>query len=58
MTHHDTPTQPLSELRHLDTLARPGEMHAYIVIAINGAGWESEPSPRSTSAKKWPARTR
>jgi hypothetical protein len=52
MTHHDTPTQPLSELRHLDTLARPGEMHAYIVIAINGAGWESEPSRRSTSAKK------
>jgi hypothetical protein len=52
MTYHDTPTQPLSEMRYLDTLAKPGETHAYTVIAINSAGLESEPSPKSTSAKK------
>jgi hypothetical protein len=36
MTYHDTPTQPLSEMRYVDKSARPGEVHAYAVIAISG----------------------
>jgi hypothetical protein len=52
MTYHDTPTQPLSEMRYLDKSARPGEVRAYTVIAINSVGLESEPSSRSTPAEK------
>ena len=48
MTYHDTPTQPLSEMRYLDVSTKPGETHRYSVIAINSVGLRSEPS----SAKK------
>jgi pimeloyl-ACP methyl ester carboxylesterase len=52
MTYHDTPTQPLSEMRYLDTSTNLGEEHVYTVKAINGVGLESAPSPKSTTAKK------
>ena len=45
MTYHDTPAQPLSEMRYLDTSAKPGEKHAYTVVTINSVGLKSEPSP-------------
>jgi hypothetical protein len=45
MTYHDTPSQPLSEMRYLDTSAKPGENRVYSVVTINSAGLKSEPSP-------------
>jgi hypothetical protein len=45
MTYHDTPVQPLPEMRHLDTSARSGEKHVYSVVTVNGVGLKSKPSP-------------
>ncbi|MFI5457934.1 MAG: hypothetical protein ACHRXM_21045 [Isosphaerales bacterium] len=45
MTYHDTPAQPLLELRYLDTSARSGAKHAYTVVTINSVGLKSESSP-------------
>jgi len=45
MTYHDTPAQPLPEMRHLDTSARAGEKHVYSVVTVNGVGLKSRPSP-------------
>jgi hypothetical protein len=44
MTYHDTPSQPLLEMRYVDTSAKAGEKHAYSVITVNGVGLRSEPS--------------
>ena len=44
MSYHDTPEKPLPEMRFIDRSTRPGEKHAYRVIAINGAGLKSQPS--------------
>jgi hypothetical protein len=44
MTYHDTPAQPLAQMRYEDTAASPGETHTYAVIAINSVGLRSEPS--------------
>jgi hypothetical protein len=44
MTYHDTPVQPLSELRYIDTTAVPGEKCVYAVVAINGGGLKSDAS--------------
>jgi hypothetical protein len=44
MTYHDTPDQPMPEMRYLDATAKPGEKHSYAVIAINSVGMKSEPS--------------
>jgi hypothetical protein len=46
MTYHDTPSQPMPQMRYLDTSARPGEQHTYAVIAVNSVGLKSEPSAR------------
>jgi hypothetical protein len=45
MSYHDTPEKPLPEMRFLDRTARAGEKHEYRIIAVNGAGLKSEPSP-------------
>jgi hypothetical protein len=45
MTYHDTPAQPLVEMRYLDTSARPGAKNAYTVVTINSIGLKSESSP-------------
>jgi hypothetical protein len=45
MTYHDTPAQPLAEMRHVDTMAKPGGKHVYSVITVNSVGLKSEPSP-------------
>lgn len=44
MSYHDTPERPLPEMRFTDPDAKPGEKHAYRVIAVNSAGLRSEPS--------------
>jgi 2-keto-3-deoxy-L-rhamnonate aldolase RhmA/pimeloyl-ACP methyl ester carboxylesterase len=44
MTYHDTPDQPLSEMRYLDTSAKAGEKHTYTVITVNSVGLKSNPS--------------
>ena len=51
MTYHDTPAQPLPEMRHLDTSARAGEKHVYTVVTINGVGLKSERSPGAALEK-------
>ncbi len=45
MSFHDTPELPLPEMRHVDTTATPGAKHSYRVIAVNGVGLKSTPSP-------------
>jgi hypothetical protein len=44
MTYHDTPSQPMPEMRYVDASAKPGEKHHYSVITVNSAGLRSEPS--------------
>ena len=44
MTYHDTPDQPLPEMRYLDATAQPGEKHAYAVLTVNSVGLKSEPA--------------
>jgi alpha-L-fucosidase 2 len=52
MTYHDTPSQPMPEMRYLDTSAKAGEKHTYAVITVNSVGLKSEPSAESPSAKQ------
>jgi len=44
MTYHDTPNQPLPEMRYLDASAKPEDKHAYSIVTVNGTGLKSEPS--------------
>lgn len=44
MTYHDTPSQPLPEMRYLDTSAKAGEKHSYAVISVNSVELKSSPS--------------
>lgn len=44
MTYHDTPDQPLPEMRYADALAKAGEKHTYAVITVNSVGLRSMPS--------------
>ncbi len=44
MTFHDTPRQPLPEMKYLDTSAKAGEKHVYTVVTINAVELSSEPS--------------
>jgi pimeloyl-ACP methyl ester carboxylesterase len=48
MTYHDTPAQPMPEMRYVDASVKPGEEHTYSVIEVNSVGLESQPAPRST----------
>ena len=48
MTYHDTPAQPLPEMRYLDTSAKAGAKHTYEVITVNSVGLKSEPSVNAT----------
>jgi len=47
MTYHDTPSQPMPEMRYLDASAKPNELHTYSIITVNSVGLKSEPSARS-----------
>ncbi len=44
MTYHDTPGQPLPEMRYLDASAKAVEKHSYSVVTVNGVELESEPA--------------
>ena len=44
ITYHDTPSQPIPEMRYVDVSAKVGEKHTYCVITVNGVGLRSEPS--------------
>jgi hypothetical protein len=55
MTYHDTPAQPLPEMRYVDASAKPGENHSYAVISVNSVGLNSEPSPAAKSSGKFDA---
>ena len=47
MTYHDTPSQPMPEMRYIDAAAKAGEKHTYSIITVNSVGLRSEPSARS-----------
>src|SRR5258706_1982557 len=44
MTYHDTPGQPMPEMRYVDGSAKPGERHTYSVVTLNSVGLRSAPS--------------
>jgi len=44
MTYHDTPSQPLPEIRFLDATSEAGGKHNYAVITVNSVGLKSKPS--------------
>jgi pimeloyl-ACP methyl ester carboxylesterase len=50
LSFHDTPEEPLPEMRYVDTSAKPGEKHAYTIIGINSAGVPSQPSAEAVVA--------
>ena len=43
MTYHDTPSQPMPEMRYVDASATPVEKHIYSIITVNSFGLRSEP---------------
>jgi hypothetical protein len=47
MTYHDTPSQPLAQMRYGDTSARPGDPHTYTIISVNSVGLRSKPSAKA-----------
>ena len=58
MTYHDTPSQPMPQMRYLDTSAKAGEEHAYTVITVNGVGLKSAPSDKAAPRKDPPQQGR
>ncbi len=44
MTHHDTPSHPMPQMRYVDAAAKAGEKHTYAVISVNSVGLKSKPS--------------
>ena len=53
-TYHDTPAQPLRQMRYADSTAKPGEKHVYTVININSVGLKSAPSEPATATEGAP----
>ncbi|MBN2292043.1 MAG: hypothetical protein JXM70_06430, partial [Pirellulales bacterium] len=52
MTYHDTPDQPLPEMRYVDSSAKPGEKHTYAVVSVNSVGLKSAPSTEASQLKE------
>jgi hypothetical protein len=44
MTYHDTPSQPLPQMRYMDASAKAGEQHTYSIVSVNSVGLKSQPS--------------
>jgi len=44
MSYHDTPEQPLPQMKYVDATAKPGDKHEYEVRAVNSVGLESAPT--------------
>jgi pimeloyl-ACP methyl ester carboxylesterase len=55
MTYHDTPAQPMPEMKYLDRTAKPGEKHTYEVVTVNSVGLRSDAATASTDVR--PARS-
>lgn len=51
MTYHDTPSQPMPQMRYLDASAKSGAAHAYSVITVNSVGLRSAPSGAASQLK-------
>jgi pimeloyl-ACP methyl ester carboxylesterase len=51
MTYHDTPSQPMPEMRYVDATAKAGEKHRYTVVSVNSLGLKSAPSRESSAAQ-------
>jgi pimeloyl-ACP methyl ester carboxylesterase len=51
MTYHDTPAQPMPEMKYVDQTAKAGEKHHYEVITVNGVGLNSDGTSASTEAQ-------
>ena len=34
MTYHDTPSQPMPQMRYVDTSAKAGEKHSYSIVSV------------------------
>ena len=52
MTYHDTPSQPLPEMRYVDATAKAGEKHSYSVVEINSVELKSGPSAAAVTTGK------
>src|ERR1039458_10193373 len=52
MTYHDTPSQPMPEMRFVDATAKAGEKHSYTIITVNSVGLKSVPSRESTTVNQ------
>jgi hypothetical protein len=52
MTYHDTPDQPMPEMKYTDTSVKPGEQHTYTVINVNSVGLTS-PLSDGTQPLPW-----
>jgi hypothetical protein len=50
LQYSDTPTQPLVQMRYIDTKTEPGTKHIYRVIAVNTVDLKSVPSANSITA--------
>jgi pimeloyl-ACP methyl ester carboxylesterase len=44
MTYHDTPSQPMPEMRYTDNEAETGRDHKYSIVTVNSVGLKSEAS--------------
>jgi len=44
MTYHDTPSQPLPQMRYVDVSTKPGDKHTYSVVTVNSVGLKSAPA--------------
>jgi hypothetical protein len=56
MTYHDTPAQPMPEMRYIDSTAKPGEKHEYALITVNSVGLKSPASAPTAAAAAAAAR--
>ncbi|HEY8750170.1 MAG TPA: alpha/beta hydrolase [Tepidisphaeraceae bacterium] len=52
MTYHDTPAQPMPEMKFIDRSAKPGEKHSYEVITVNSVGLKSDAASALVEAAK------
>jgi len=53
MTYHDTPDQPMPEMRYLDATGKAGEKHSYSVITVNSVGLKSPASYPRINLSTW-----
>jgi hypothetical protein len=51
MTYHDTPDQPMPQMRYVDVSARADEKHSYSVVTVNSVGLKSKPSAEAHSGQ-------